>query len=472
MRSAIRKHLSDFIAIVVLFIMALGIGGYILSNQRLRFPLIESKPLTIKADLPDAQAVTPGQGQTVRIAGVEVGQIGKVNLENGHAVVDLEINPKYKHLIHQDATALLRSKTGLKDMFVEVDPGDGKPPLKSGEHIRLSNTLPDVDPDEFLSALDADTRDYLKLLITGAGKGLQGRGKDLQNTFAEFGPLHRDLARATQAFAERRRNLRRLVHNYGLLVQELGGHQHDLTTFVQASNAVFRAFASENQNIALAVHRLPGALNQTVGTLHKVDRLAGVLPPALNSLRPAFRQLDVANHQVIPFAREATPIIRKQIRPFTRIARPYFRDLGNASSKLARANPQLRDFQHGLNRLFNMGAYNPNGREGVSSSCASGTGACTAHDRDRNEGYLYWLAWAGQNTVSLFSTADANGPYRRAYINGLQCADIKTAIHQSLDPVVSGAPAPIGGSGGVVDTIETNFLNAIDQLGVSGACQT
>ena len=58
-------------------------------------------------------------------------------------------------------------------MFVEVDPGDGKPLPEDGR-IQISNTLPDIDPDEFLSALDTDTRDYLKLLISGAGKGLDG----------------------------------------------------------------------------------------------------------------------------------------------------------------------------------------------------------------------------------------------------------------------------------------------------------
>ena len=52
----------------------------------------------------------------------------------------------------------------------------------------MANTAPDVDPDEILSALDADTRDYLKLLISGAGKGLKGRGADLQETFARLGP--------------------------------------------------------------------------------------------------------------------------------------------------------------------------------------------------------------------------------------------------------------------------------------------
>ena len=250
-------------------------------------------------------------------------------------------------------------------------------------------------------------------------------------------------------------------------MHELGGHTRDLTTFVQASNQVFRAFASENQNISLAVHRLPGALNQTVSTLHKADRLSLVMRPALNALRPPFRQLDTANHEVIPFAKEATPIIRKQIRPFTRIARPYFRDLGHASRQLAKANPQARSFTHQFNRFFNMGAYNPHGAEGLTGNLA--------HDRARQEGYLYWLAWAGQNTVSLFSTSDANGPFRRGYINSLHtfaCGLLKAQVSQSLGPVITGAPPPLGGTGGIVDTVQTSLFNSIDQLGAAGVCGT
>ena len=66
MKKAIKDHLGDFIAIAALIVLALGIGGYVLTNQRLRFPFIEEKPFMVKVALPDAQAVQPGQGQTVR----------------------------------------------------------------------------------------------------------------------------------------------------------------------------------------------------------------------------------------------------------------------------------------------------------------------------------------------------------------------------------------------------------------------
>ena len=76
-----------------------------------------------------AQAVTPGQGQTVRVAGVRVGDISSVDLENGHAVVTMDIDRKFLP-VYKDATILLRPKTGLKDMFLELDPGTNYDPIE------------------------------------------------------------------------------------------------------------------------------------------------------------------------------------------------------------------------------------------------------------------------------------------------------------------------------------------------------
>jgi phospholipid/cholesterol/gamma-HCH transport system substrate-binding protein len=429
MRTAIRKNLADFLAILGVVLLGLGIGVYILANQRLRFPLVEEPFYTVKAELPDAQAVTPGQGQTVVVAGVRIGDIGSIDLEDGKAVVELQLEPKYKGMITDQATALLRAKTGTKDMFLEVDPGDGKPLPKDGR-IPISNTLPDIDPDEFLAALDADTRNYLKLLISGAGKGLEHRGNDLRATLKRLGPLHKDLARVSKAVAERRHNMRRLVNRYGLLMAELGKSDKDITRLVRSSNATLGAFADEDQNISALVSKLPGTLNQTTTTLGKVDRLADQMGPTFESLRPPFRKLDDANAAVLPFVKEAAPILEKQVRPFARTAQPFQRDLGAASRDLSKATPDLTTAFHELNRLFDIGAYNPGGTEGISEGCEKG-GACTLEERARNEGYLYWLAWVGQNTVSLFSTADALGPIRRAYLLNLNCAAFTTGAREA-----------------------------------------
>jgi ABC-type transporter Mla subunit MlaD len=125
-RTAIRKHLPDFAAIIGLMVVAIAVGSVILSHQRLALPawvpVIGKDFYEINAELSTAQAVTPGQGQTVNIAGVQVGEISSVTLKDGRAVIGLKIEPKYSK-VYRDATILLRPKTGLKDMVAELTPG-------------------------------------------------------------------------------------------------------------------------------------------------------------------------------------------------------------------------------------------------------------------------------------------------------------------------------------------------------------
>src|SRR4051794_27440691 len=110
MRTAIRKYSRDFAAVIVLALIALGVGGYILSNQRFYLPkgvpLVGSDFVDYKAEFTTAQSIPRGRGQPVSVAGVPVGEISKVQLENGVAVVTMKIRHKYTPL-YKDASALL-----------------------------------------------------------------------------------------------------------------------------------------------------------------------------------------------------------------------------------------------------------------------------------------------------------------------------------------------------------------------------
>jgi phospholipid/cholesterol/gamma-HCH transport system substrate-binding protein len=454
---AIRKHLVDFLAIVGLLVLGVGVGVYILTQQDLRFPFVEKAPKHIEIELANAQAVQPGQGQTVRVAGVEVGRIADVKVEDGVAVVGLDIEPEYKNLIRRDATALLRPKTLLKDMFVEVDPGRGRP-VPEGGRITVANSLPDINPDEIYSALDADTRPYLKLLVVGAGKGLNHRGDDLREVLRRLEPIHRDLARVTRATARRRGALKHLIHDYGLLMTELGSHPQELRRLVTASRSVFDALAHEDTQISESVARLPGALRASERALANVRAFAPVLRSSLESLRPAIRKLPETNAAVIPFLRETEPVIRNQIRPFVRTARPWTNDLRLAARDTAKATPDLKTSFGELNRFFNMGAYNPGGAEGLD-------GKSISQQRQRQEGLLYWLAWAAQNGTSLFSSADGQGPWRRVTICGVPAAVLTGIVQGVISDVSASNPALAdllttpgsGGSSPVDQLLNTQF---------------
>ena len=409
---AIRKHMRDFVAIVALIAIAAGVSGYVLLHQRLRFPFIQPKPFELNAEFSTAQAVIAGQGQTVRVSGVRIGDIGDVQLKDGHAVVQMQIDPEYADMIHTDATALLRPKTGLKDMFVELNPGTDRAPLAhKGWTLPISRTEPDVNPDEILSELDDDTRDYLRLLISGAGRGLEGRAPELRDVFARFEPTHRDLARVNGAVAERRQNLKHLIASLSKLNRELASRDDDLAGLVDSSAAVMRAFASEQAQVSSAVRELPSTLSQTTDTLNRVGAFARILRPTAQNLRPAARNLDPANKSVLPLARETTPRLRDDIRPFVREARPLARDLRPTAQRLSSAMPDLTQDVSLLNRFFNLLAYNPNGKEDPDKA-------------DRQEGYLFWLAWVDHMANQLFSSSDAHGTFRPVTL-AASCATIE-----------------------------------------------
>ena len=127
-------------------------------------------------------------------------------------------------LIKTDATALLRPRTPLKDMYLQVFPGerDGGTPIKKDFNLPLRNTLTDVNLDEILSALDGRTRDYLTLLLNGTADRAQGpRRRPGGGLQAASSRPSSDLGRVNRAVSSERGSLRRLIASTGRLNGEL-----------------------------------------------------------------------------------------------------------------------------------------------------------------------------------------------------------------------------------------------------------
>ncbi|HKG37840.1 MAG TPA: MlaD family protein [Conexibacter sp.] len=401
MKSAIRKHLRDFIAIIVLVLIASFVALYVLAHQRTTIPgwvpVVGREVFVLKGEFSTAQAITPGQGQTVDIAGVEVGQITKVDLVNGRAVVTMELKPKYADRVHPNATMLLRPKTGLKDMIVELNPGTaaGGPPVREGYMVPVSNTEPDVNLDEILAVLDGDTRTYLQLLLNGAATGLENNGGNLAQVFRRFEPTARDTAKFTKLLAERRQYIRRSIHNFGVFTNALAARDQQLATFVDSSNEVFKRFANQDANLQRTIALLPSALRDTNRALGQATAFADQAGPALEALRPGARALGPSLVAMRPFLRETPAIIENQLRPFTRVATPVVKELAPAAAEFADATPDLTTTFQVLNAFLNGLAYNPPGRA---------------------EGYMFYLAWLNHISNSIFSGQDAEGPIRRGVV--------------------------------------------------------
>jgi phospholipid/cholesterol/gamma-HCH transport system substrate-binding protein len=400
MKRALREHRVDFGAIAALVLAAIAVTAYILNHQP-SFQFGQSY-YTVKAEFATAAAVTQGQGQAVTIAGVQVGQIGGVSLQDGRAVVTMNIFKQYAP-IYRDATVLLRPRTPLKDMYLALDPGSQSAGvLPQGGTLGLASTQPDIDVDQILDSLDADTRTYLLLLLSGGAQAFNGKGATadtpsastsatLAADFKRFAPLNKSALNFTKLLSKRSTNLRRAIHNLNLVATALGGVDTQLASLVKASNTNFSAIAAQDQALSQGISLLPGALQQTSSTLGKVKRFASASGPALQQLVPFAKDLGPALSALRPLAKQTTPVIEHQLAPFA--SNPGIRQLVStlapAAGALAKSAPALTSSFSVLNKLFNTLAY---------------------HQKGSNQSYLYWGSWLAHNLDSVTSLQDADGP--------------------------------------------------------------
>jgi phospholipid/cholesterol/gamma-HCH transport system substrate-binding protein len=234
------------------------------------------------------------------------------------------------------------------------------------------------------------------MLLGDASTALDGNGRNLAQTIRRFEPTAKYTRKVNEQLAVRRRNIKRVIHNFSLLMGELGTKDRQIAEFVQNSNAVFATLASQDANLRATLQELPGALDESQTTLAKVDRLAKVLGPTLEDLRPGARALGPSLRETRPFLTTTTPIIRDQLRPFARAALPTVKQLRPAMRDLAAATPDLTRSFKVVNALLNTLAYNPPG--------------------DTAEGYLFWLSWLNHLGTTVFQTQDVHGPIRHGIV--------------------------------------------------------
>jgi phospholipid/cholesterol/gamma-HCH transport system substrate-binding protein len=391
-----RGHRKDTIAIVVLaiagIVMMLGIFTQQKASLPSWLPLVGEEFEHISAEFSTAQAVTPGQGQSVDIAGIQIGKVTSVDLEDGHAVVGMDIVPEYMKLIHPNASFLLRPKTGLNDMIVEVEPGSGKEQIEDGAEFTLAQTEPNTNLDAFLATLDSDTRQYVQLLVAGGAQGIGGRGKQLSNALRRFQPFVHYTAKLNKVVAERHVALANVIHNFASLTTELGRHDAEIKRFVTSSEAALGDFAHQQQAIQDSLREFPAALRAGNAGLASSKRFSDVAYPALTGLIPQAQALTPAFKATERLFTQTTAPIADQIRPFTRQIRPVLTHANEASGPFDKT---VRGFGNSLaafNTFFNELAYKPKGSK---------------------QSVLFYLPWLNHDFNAAFNLQDAGGPILR-----------------------------------------------------------
>ncbi len=394
-----RGHRKDTIAIFVLaiagIVMMLGIFTQQKASLPSWLPVVGEEFEHITAEFSTAQAVTPGQGQSVDIAGIQIGKVTSVDLEDGHAVVGMDIVPEYMKLIHPDATFLLRPKTGLNDMIVEVEPGSGKGRIDDGAHFTLAQTEPNTNLDAFLATLDGDTRQYIQLLVAGGAQGVGSRGRQASNALRRFQPFVHFNAKLNKVVAERHVELANVIHNFGELTTELARHDAEIRRFVTSSDAALGNFANQQQSIQEILREFPAALRAGNAGLASSKRFSDIAYPALTGLIPQAQASVPAFKATERLFRETTAPIRDQIRPFTRQIRPVLTHANEASGPFKKTVQGFGSSLKGFNGFLNELAYKPKGSR---------------------ESFLFYVPWLNHDYNASFNLQDAGGPIQRGMV--------------------------------------------------------
>jgi len=393
-----RGHRKDTIAIFVLAIAGLAMMLGIFTQQKASLPawlpVVGEEFDHITAEFSTAQAVTAGQGQSVNVAGIEIGKVSSVELEEGHAVVGMEIEPEYMTLIHPDASFLLRPKTNLNDMTVEIDPGTGKKSIEDGAHFTLGQTEANTNLEGFLSTLDADTRQYIQLLVAGGAQGIGGRGKQVSNAFRRFQPFVHYTAKLNKSVAARRVALAKVIHNFGQITTELGRKDAAVKRFVTSSRAVLGNFANQQESVQAAFEEFPSTLQAARAGLASSNRFSQAAYPTLIKLIPQAQALTPAFRSTEQLFSQTTAPIRDQIRPFTREVRPVLTHGAEAAKPFEKTVRNFGNALGGFNSFLNELSYKPKGKES----------------------FLFYLPWLNHNFNSAFTLEDASGPILRGLV--------------------------------------------------------
>lgn len=390
----------DFIAMALLLLVGAAVALGIISEQKAALPgwvpIFGKDFFELNGEFSTAQAITPGQGQTVMIAGIQVGTIRSVELEDGKAVVGMNIEEKYAPIIRDDAQLLIRPKTALQDMNIEIDPGSPEaPPMEDGGLIPESQTEPNVNPDEFFARLDTDTRQALTLLINDGAEGLGGRGQELSKGLRRIEPFTHYIAELNGALARRRAAIARSIHDFGLLTEELGRHSQEITRFVQASSEALGGLADEQDAIRAALRQLPPTLETARGALDDANTLSSALRPTLTALIPQAQALRPGLAASTKLFEDTTPTLRDQLRPFTDQVAPIVHHTKQLSKPFPKTINRFGNSLEALNYGFNELAFNP----GV-----------------KNPGFLFYLPWLNHDLNATWSLQDGNGPVRRGIV--------------------------------------------------------
>jgi phospholipid/cholesterol/gamma-HCH transport system substrate-binding protein len=288
----------------------------------------------------------------VRIAGVEVGKVTKVEPKDGGGAAEVTMELREDALpIRDDARAQIRSRIFLEgNFFVDIEPGSPSAgELDDGATLPVTQTTSTVTLPDVLDVLDSDVRSDLQTFLYEYGTvALRGGGaKAFNRAIPSFGSAYRYGALTNDALlgVDPERDVQRLLRGQQKTFAALASNPDALKELVTDLNTTAGAIASEDTALEAAVPALRDTLREGY--------------PALGALNAALPTLRTFAREAIPGVRSSVPALDAAI-PWLTQARGLVQeselkglaaDLRQAVPSLVKLNTRLVPFLNQLRAL-------------------------------------------------------------------------------------------------------------------------
>jgi virulence factor Mce-like protein len=271
---------------------------------------LASKGYRFKVQFDEATLLV--QEAEVRISGLNVGRVKTRELGTGtNTLVEIELDEEFAP-IPKDTRALLRQKSLLGQIYVELTPGDpASGELPDGGTIPGSQVEESVELDEIVRTFDRPTRRNFQGWVRELSVAIsRGRGEDLNNAIGNLPVFVGNGADLLEILDEQEPALHGLIRNAGSVQRALNTRYGELRRLVVNANGFFSAVASRDDALAETIAVLPTFLDESRLTVARLERFALDTRPLVRDLIPVAIELRPTIHDVGRLAPDLKELFR------------------------------------------------------------------------------------------------------------------------------------------------------------------
>lgn len=292
------------------FMIALGLLGLgmTLAFTAIGFNAPNSIPgrgyYNLEAEFTDADNIAPHA--QVRLGGKIVGQVLRPRVEDGKAIVDLQIDPKYKPL-RADSIIEVRPRSAVGVRYVDIQAGPNGAPLGEGDRIPARQTRATRALDEVLGTFDPETRVRSQQFLRELGTGLAGRGEDLNEAIGAAPVTLRATDDVLGAVGDRTDAAGNLVRGGAVAATSAEPVREDIRLGFAPGAKALRPFSDRGRALQDTLDEAPSTLSTLSARLPAVSRFVNELEGLADKARPALQAGPRAFTQTSALLREARP---------------------------------------------------------------------------------------------------------------------------------------------------------------------